>query len=135
MLKFKKDISKFFDYFDLDPEARAEKFQETLHETVRFSEKIKDQIMNGSEEEREELQVFLDELQEKIEIEKNKLYEKIGISEKDLQAYLKDKNNFSEEEWQAMENMKDYITETTFPETKKPKKIKTGSKKAKWIQS
>jgi len=135
MLKFQKDISKFFDYFDLDPEARAEKFQETLEETVRFSEKIRDKIINGSEEEREELQVFLDELQSKIENEKNKLFEKIGVSEEDLQSFLKDKNNFSEEEWNAMQDMKDYITEETFPESKKPKKIKKGSNKTKWIQS
>ena len=135
MLKFKKDISKFFDFFELEPEARAEKFQETLEETVKFSEKIKDKIINGSEEEREELKAFLSELQEKIENEKGKLFEKIGISEGDLQDYLKDKNNFSEEDWHAMEQMKDYISETTFPDSKKTKKVKTSSKKTKWIQS
>lgn len=133
MAKLKEDLSKFFDYFNLEPEARVEKFQEALQETVRFSEKIKDKIINGSEEEREELQEFLLEFQGQIEEEKNKLFEKIGISEEDLQKYLLDKNNFSEEEWQSMENVKDHITDTVFPEAKKTKKVKTRSKN--WIQS
>jgi len=136
MLKLKEEFSDLFGFFDLDEEARAEKFQETINQTVRFSEKVKEKIANGTQEEKEELQDLLEEMQEKIEQEKTQLFEKIGISEEDLSNFLSDKNNFSEEEWRAMQEMKSYVAENQ-PQPKVPvKKVKKHKKsKTQWIQS
>ncbi|NGX33996.1 MAG: hypothetical protein K1060chlam1_00341 [Candidatus Anoxychlamydiales bacterium] len=134
MLKLQQEISSIFDFFDLEEEAKLEKFQETLESAIKFSEKIKDRIANGTEEERKELQAFLNEMQEKIENEKNKVFEKIGVSEEDLQTFLNDQNNFTEEEWNSMQSMKDYLKQTIIPSEEKPK-IKRKKSKTKWIQS
>jgi len=135
MLKLKKEFTELFSFFDLDDEAKTKRFQEVLEETMRFSEKIKDRIANGSEEEREELKVFLDELQVKIEEEKNKMFQKIGISEDELKEFLNNRENFSDEEWRSMTEVKDYMKQSINPMEKKPKKIKTKKSKTKWIQS
>ncbi len=134
MLKLKQEFSNIFDFFDLDEEARADKFQKTLEDTIRFSEKIKDRIANGTEEERKELQSFLNDMQEKIEEEKNNVFKKIGISEEELQGFINDKKNFSEEEWSSMQAMKTYLKETITPDAEKPK-VKRKKIKTKWIQS
>lgn len=132
MLKLKEEFFQIFDFLNPgDEEIKFEKFQETLEQTVKFSEKIKDKLINGTKEEKEELEAFLKEMQEKVESEKNKLFQKIGISENDLKAFINNKENFSEEEWNSMQEMKVYVEDTIDPAKKnKVKKMKT-----KWLQS
>jgi len=133
MLNLKEEFSSLFDFFNQNDEIKMEKFKETLEETVRFSEKLKDKLISGTKEEKEELHEFLQEMQTKIEEEKNKMFQKIGVSEEDLKTFLTNKDNFSESEWSAMQEMKNYIQETIEQPAVKSKKIKKS--KTKWIQS
>ncbi|NGX30337.1 MAG: hypothetical protein K940chlam4_01183 [Candidatus Anoxychlamydiales bacterium] len=133
MLKLKQEFPEIFDFFELDDEARVEKFHEILSQIARFSEKIQDRILHGTEEDNRDLQDFLKEMQEKVENEKAKVFEKVGISEDQFKEFLNDKNNFSEEDWAAMQEMKTYLKETTMPVASK--KIKRKKSKTKWIQS
>lgn len=133
MLKLKEEFSGLFEFFKNADSIKMEDMKETLEETIRFSEKLKDRLINGTKEEKEELHEFLQEMQAKIEEEKNKLFQKIGVSEEDLKAFISNKENFSEEEWGAMQDMKHYVQETIEPEKNKPKKINRS--KTQWIQS
>ncbi|NGX48553.1 MAG: hypothetical protein K940chlam5_00141 [Candidatus Anoxychlamydiales bacterium] len=135
MLKLKQEFPEIFDFFELDDEARVGKFEEILSQIARFSEKIQDRILNGTEEENGELQDFLKDMQEKVENEKAKVFEKVGVSEEQFKEFLNDKNNFSEEDWASMQEMKGYLKETVMPNVPKINKIKRKKSKTKWIQS
>lgn len=135
MLKLKDEFSELFDVFNQDEDVKFEKFKDTLEETVKFSEKLKDTFLNGTEEEKQELQEFLEDMQSKIENEKNKLFQKMGISEEELKAFVTNKDNFSETEWNAMQEMKNYLQEVIDPSEKEPKRVKKHRSKTKWIQS
>lgn len=135
MLKLKQEFPEIFDFFELDDQERIEKFQEILSQIARFSEKIQDRILNGTKEETDELQEFLREIQDKVQEEKSKLFEKIGISEDDFKDFLNDKNNFSEEDWSSMQEMKGYLKDNVIPTAQKSKKVKKHKSKTKWIQS
>jgi len=135
MLKLKQEFPEIFEFFELDDQARIEKFQEILSQIARFSEKIQDRILNGTEEDNRELQDFLKDMQEKVEKEKSKVFEKVGISEEQFKEFLNDKNNFSEEDWASMQEMKSYLKETVMPTLPKTNKIKRKKSKTKWIQS
>lgn len=133
MLKFKEEFSEIVEFFNTGEEINLGKFKAALEEAIKFSEKLKDKIIHGTQEEKEELKDFLQEMQTKIEDEKNKLFQKIGISEEELKAYIGNKDNFSETEWSAMQEMKSYIKENVESITNEHKKAK--KTKAKWLQS
>ncbi|NGX32385.1 MAG: hypothetical protein K1060chlam4_00428, partial [Candidatus Anoxychlamydiales bacterium] len=126
---------EIFDFFELDDEARVEKFEEILSQIARFSEKIQDRILNGTEEDNKDLQDFLKDMQEKVENEKAKVFEKVGVSEEQFKEFLNDKSNFSEEDWASMQEMKGYLKETIMPNVPKINKIKRKKSRTKWIQS
>ena len=135
MLKLKQEFPEIFDFFELDDEARVEKFEEILSQIARFSEKIQDRILNGTEEDNKDLQDFLKDMQEKVENEKAKVFEKVGVSEEQFKEFLNDKSNFSEEDWASMQEMKGYLKETIMPNVPKINKIKRKKSRTKWIQS
>ena len=132
MLELKDEFLDLFDFFNQDEEIKIEKFKETLERTVEFSEKVKDVFINGTKEEKEQLQEFLSQMQEKIETQKNKMFEKMGVSEEELKEFITNQENFSESEWSSMQGVKDYVQETVGED--KPQVRRKKSKTA-WIQS
>jgi hypothetical protein len=135
MSKLKEDFSEIFDFFNMDENERIEKFEKVLTKIASFADKVQDKIQNGSKEENEELQKTLKEIQEKVEEEKVKLFQKIGISEDDLKTFLMDKNNFSQEEWQSMQEIKDYLKINMGEKPENKEKVKVKKSKTQWIQS
>ncbi|MFA6118442.1 MAG: hypothetical protein WCT85_03035 [Parachlamydiales bacterium] len=135
MTNLKQEFSKLFDFFSLDDNERAEKFVDVINEIVKFSEKMQEEIVKGSDEERKEIQEFLDKLKVQVEEEKSKLFEKMGISEDALKEYISNKENFSDEEWTVMQEMKKQVKEELDPKSEKPKKINKKRSNKTWIQS
>ncbi|EKE03129.1 MAG: hypothetical protein ACD_20C00252G0002 [uncultured bacterium] len=132
MLKLKEEFERLFDFFNKD-EVKVENFKETLEGTVRLSEKLKDKLIYGTKEEKEEIQEFIKEMSEKVEEEKNKLFQKIGVSEEELKTFLSNKNNFSETEWNTMQDVKKYITSNA--EEHKPETKPKNKSHKQWLQS
>ncbi len=138
MVKLKEELPNFLDFFDQEDDVKVEKFEEAINEAMKFSEIMQDKAANGSEEEKKQIQEYLDDMRAKLEEEKNKLFEKIGISQEELKAFIENKDNFTEEEWQSMQQVKQYVKDQAEDALKvnnntvKPKRRKA---KANWIQS
>jgi hypothetical protein len=60
----------------------------------------------------------------------------MGISEEELKAFITNKENFSEQEWKAMQEMKKYIQGAIEPPPEdKPTKVKRKKSRLNWMQS
>ena len=141
MASLKEKFSEFFNMFEDVEKIDAEKIKATLESSMKFSQLLQDKMVSGTEEEKKELQEFLQEMQAKIEEEKKKIFEKIGMSENELISYLENKENFTDEQWRAMQDMKKELMETVMPgggemleKTQKVEKLKNKKLKTQWVQ-
>jgi Asp-tRNA(Asn)/Glu-tRNA(Gln) amidotransferase C subunit len=127
------DISKLINLSDEDN--KIEKFSESLEDVLKFADNIQNKILNGSEEDRQEIEKYLENVKTQVEKEKNKLFEMIGVSEDELQEFINNKENFSEEEWNAMQEVKSLVKDALGEKEKINKPTLRKRKKAAWIQS
>ncbi|NGX56152.1 MAG: hypothetical protein K1060chlam5_00387 [Candidatus Anoxychlamydiales bacterium] len=137
MVKLKENIPDITGLLNIeDSDEKMEKFSETLEDVLKFSDNLQHKIVNGSEEDRKEIEKYLEKMKEKVEEEKNKLFKMIGISEEELMEFINNKENFSEEEWRSMQEVKDLVKDAMKDPSKENKpRPKSKRVKANWIQS
>ena len=139
MSSLKQDIPKVLDFFDLDSRGKAEQFSSILRFSMQLADKIKEKLVYGKEEEKQEIFELIEDLKNKVKQETKKICTDLGLSEEDLFFFMNNPNNFSEEEWNIMKEAKDFVEKEGYslPQEKKtsPKKRKKRSKKSQWIQS
>jgi len=135
MLKLKQEFSELFEFFNVGEQPTMKNFEAMLEKAFKFSQKLQDKLLNGTEEEKKELQEFMQEMQKKVEAEKEKLFEKIGITENDIKDFLSSKENFSDAEWNAIQEVKKTTQKEDSTEKEKASKINKFKSKTKWIQS
>lgn len=136
----KEKYSEIIGFFELDSEEKKAAFSEILAKSLQFSEEMKDKMLHGTDEERNEVEEILAEMRGKISEETSKICSEIGISEEELPSYLANPNNFSDAEWGVMQ---DSIAESEKVGITPAPKVQRAPAKAKkmrvtksyWIQS
>lgn len=134
-MSIKEQLPNILEFFDLDDEAKQANFQQALQESFIFSEKLKNMIFNGTEEQRDEIYTLLDEIKQRAETQLEHICSKLNVSQEELQALVFNPENFSQEEWAAIQEVRQYVdTQAKSTQEKKPKKRKK-LKRSDWVQS
>lgn len=89
----------FGDINDITPE----KMESLVKESIKAFEKVITQLNSSDEKEREEAKKAAEKLRDTLEKHSRKAMESINMSAKELEAFTSNPNNFSPEEWEAMQ--------------------------------
>ncbi len=92
----------FGDINDITPE----KMESLVKESIKAFEKVITQLNSSDEKEREEAKKAAEKLRDTLEKHSRKAMESINMSSKELEAFTSNPNNFSAEEWEAMQQAK-----------------------------
>jgi hypothetical protein len=118
--------------------------EETVHHIIRIFMKLKEQLESNNPEIRKAAAEDLKTLQVTLQKEADKAAKETGLSPDELKEYMQTKQNFSDQEWDAIKRAEKELTEyeselkKTPIETKKPPSKKSNKKpppKSKWISS
>jgi hypothetical protein len=134
----REEFVEILSFFNLEASEKKERFAEMLAKSLEFSEKMRDKLVNGTTEEKNEVEEILAEMKEHISLETNKICDAVGVSAEELPAYLSNPSNFSSDEWTTVRDTLQEAEMAGVPiarpsPAKKVKKIK--STKMNWIQS
>lgn len=105
------DLEEIFSYFSLSAEEKSEKFDSIINESMKLSEKIKDKLANGTDSEKKEMEQLLMRMAEKVQSETDRICQDIGVSKEELVAFAQNPDNFSKEEWEAIQEAQNYVKE------------------------
>lgn len=138
----KNNIEKLEDLFKNISTLSPEQVEDVVHQFVKVFEQLVTKMQTGSEKDKEEAFAQAESLRNTLEAQASKILEDSGFSYKEIQEYASNKENFSEEEWKAMqaakaelEEYQNHLTETGFSEETPKKKTPRRIKKAAWIPS
>ena len=137
----KEEYKDLFGFFDKDPKEKAENFAQTLQQSLEFSEKMKEKLLKGTEEEKKEVMSLLEELKEQLASQTKDILNQVGLSEEELNAYMENSENFSPEEWNTIQDVRKYVEDLAKKAAPHPLEEKEEVKKAKkiakqyWMQS
>ena len=87
-------------------ELTPEKMEMLVSESIKTFEQILGQMNSGSEEEKKEAVKAAERLRENLEKQAQKAVDKLKISTDELEAFASNPDNFSEEEWEALQRAK-----------------------------
>jgi len=141
-----EEFRKIMSFFSLDPDKKVEELDNVFKNSIQFFDKFKHILESGTPEEKAEIMNEIMQLQEKLQQETQRMCAETGLSEEQLREYAQNKDNFSNDEWDSIQDAKKQLEKQAdelsdmLPHTKKPsseqsKKPKTGSKKKKWVKS
>jgi hypothetical protein len=121
-----------------------EKLEAIVNESLSTFENIMTRMLSSNLDEREQALKEANALRETLEKEATKAMAQTGLTEKQLDEFISDPNNFSPEEWSALQKAKEEFThyeedlkkEGLISEENSPvKKKKVKKAKSNWIQS
>ena len=125
-------------------EITPEKMDTLISESIHTFEQILEKLNSGSEEEKEVAMEHAKRLRQQLETQAEKALGNLKVSSEELEAYANNKENFTEEEWEALRKAKeelssyqDHIKESketiSIGESEKKDPKKPRAKAAKWI--
>lgn len=125
-------------------ELTPEKMDTLISESIHTFEQILEKLNSGSEEEKEVAMEYAKRLRQQLETQAEKALGELKVSSEELEEYANNKENFTEEEWEALRKAKeelasyqDHIKESkeaiSIEEVEKKDPKKPRAKAAKWI--
>lgn len=143
------EFGRLMDFFKLDPEERAERFEEVFANSAEFFEKLNYILKNGTPEEKQKMVQELQQLQGVVQEETSKLVDASGMSEEELKNFADDPSNFTPEHWEMIQKarqsiqsdaseaskMLNFRPEHSKPPSEAPKKKPKGPGKSGWVKS
>lgn len=128
----------FNDMTDISPE----KMEALVRESVIAFEEIIKQLQSDDEKQRDEAHKTAEKLRDTLEKQSIKALEAISMDAEELEAFTNNPENFSPEEWEALQKAKKDMASFQQEMTKKgvlpngePVKTNKKKKKAPWIVS
>ncbi len=116
------------DISDLTPE----KMDKLVKESIGAFEELVNLMNNGSEEDKKKAMEGAEKLRENLEKQAEKAVEQLKISTDELDTFIENPDNFSEEEWEALQKAKgdlDSFKSTLFQKDEPKKESVKGNKK------
>jgi hypothetical protein len=106
------DFKRMMDYFHQTIEGKPINLEELCGESLQFFEKVRHAIENGTDKEKEEAMLLMSEMYKKLVSECKQLTEKTGMSEEQIMGFAENPNNFSQEQWQMLQDTRHHMTRT-----------------------
>lgn len=100
------EFERIMGFFDLSPEEKEGRLKEVFEDSVEYFERFKHVMVSGTKEEKEEAVKKVMLLKQKIAEESQNVCEKTGMTPEQLSAYSNNPKNFSEDQWNAIEEAK-----------------------------
>ncbi|MCP5509232.1 MAG: hypothetical protein H7A39_02335 [Chlamydiales bacterium] len=143
------EFEKIMKFFSMDQKERSSHFSEVFEKSAEFFEKFNHVMKEGSLEDKQRMIAELQELQRVVQEETEKLTNMTGMSEEELKAFAENKNNFTPEQWEMVQQTRSRIQKDTTEvsnliqfnepgseQSHKPKKPKNiAKKKTDWLKS
>ncbi|MDN3508422.1 MAG: hypothetical protein P0S93_00050 [Candidatus Neptunochlamydia sp.] len=105
------EFDRIMEFFNLSAEEKERRLQQVFEDSVEYFERFKYVMMNGTSEEKQEGVKKVMILKRKIEEETKRVCDKTGLTPEQLAAYSNDPKNFSQEQWNAIEEAKKKLDE------------------------
>ncbi len=141
------ELKKIIEFFEMEPEEKSEHLEDVFSNTVEFFDRFKYTLENGSAEEKKQVVEDVLKLQEKLQIQTDEMCKSMDMSEDELKEFAQNPENFTEEEWEAIQDAKIKLESQAHDigdlvhfkgsadSEKKPKKTGKKSKSKKWVKS
>lgn len=123
------EFERIMEFFDLSAEEKEVRLKEVFEDSVEYFERFKYVMLNGTPEEKKKAVERVMILKKKIEEETQRVCEKTGMTPDQLAAYSNDPENFTEEQWAAIEESKKKL-DSGVNDLKKEAQAKAGNKTA-----
>jgi hypothetical protein len=101
-----EELKRIMKFFELDAENKAEHLQDVFKDTVEFFNRFKHTLEEGTAEEKKEIIDEVLSLQEKLQLQTDQMCESMEMSEEELKMFAENPENFTEEEWQTIQDAK-----------------------------
>jgi hypothetical protein len=135
----KDNIKKLEELFKQISHLSPDQVQGVVQEFVQTFEELIEQMQSANEKEREEAFAMAEQLRGSLEEQANKVLADSGLSYRELQNFANNPNNFSEDEWKALESAKaelnSYQTSLMDKGQSEKKKAPRKMPKSAWIHS
>jgi hypothetical protein len=148
----KDEFNRLMKLFHEASEGKTPNLEEIFSQSLEFFEHLKEQIANGSPEDKKEALRMMSEMYAQMVSESKRISERSGMTEEQLAAFAENPANFSPEQWNAIQASKEKImhaghdlaktidatnkkdaSAANHPEKKHPKDKK--HKKSDWLRS
>lgn len=143
------EYEKLMAFFDESNEEKDKKLDLIFHESMRFFEKYKHILKDGTENERLAMKKKMEALRGKIAQENKRNKEQLGLSSEEIKHLAKDPKNFSQSQWEFIQKAQQQIAHEKEEHTKlqnvrkeerqkslkHKKKKRSASRKSNWLKS
>ena len=106
------DFKRMMDYFHQTVEGKPLNLEELCNESMQFFEKVRHAVEHGTEKEKGDAAQLMSEMYKKLVVECKQLTEKTGMSEEQIMNFSENPHNFSQEQWQILQETRQNMTRT-----------------------
>lgn len=111
-------VQKLVSFFQNIEQGKKVNLNEVVKEYLLFFEELKERLQSATPEEKRQLFLIMNDIYAKMLAESQKLAQRSGLSEEQLLQLAENPNNFSQEQWELLQNTKKSLTETSRDITK-----------------
>lgn len=143
------EYEKLMAFFNESNEEKDKKLDMIFHESMRFFEKYKHVLQEGTENERLAMKKKMEALRGKIAEENKRNREQLGLSSEEIRHLAKDPKNFSPAQWEFIQKAQNQIAhekeehskmlnirkEERQKSLKNKKKKRSPPRKSNWLKS
>lgn len=99
-------IQRLMAFFRSIEEGKAVNLHEVVREYLAFFEELKERLKSAGPEEKKQLFFLMNEMYTKMLAESQKIAQRSGLTEEQLLQLSENPNNFSQEQWQLLQETK-----------------------------
>lgn len=107
----KDDFNRLLKLFHEGAEGKLSNLEEVFSQSLEFFKHLKEQMQKGTPEEKQEAIKMMAELYGQMMAETKKITEKSGLTEDQLLNFAENPANFTPEQWKAIQDSKQKISE------------------------
>ena len=150
-----EEFKRLITLFQEAAEGKPVQLEEVFKHSLQVFEQMKQELTNGSQEDRVEAMRLMSEMYQQMKIASKRIAETSGLTEEQLVSYAENPSNFTPEQWKTIQASKEQIVhagsdlakilshpvktgshEKKPPQEKVPKGSKDKlSKKSQWMKS
>ncbi|MEM8628977.1 MAG: hypothetical protein AAGF04_02750 [Chlamydiota bacterium] len=105
----KEKIEKLEKLYQEMDELTPENMETLVAESLHAFEQILEKLQSGSDAEKEQAQKYADQLKTQLEKQAEEAVSALKISHEELEAFTNNRENFSDEEWEALSQAKEEL--------------------------
>lgn len=107
----KDEFDRLLKLFREGAEGKLANFEEVFAQSLGFFNELKEQMQNGSPEDKQEAVKMMGELYAQMMKATKEITEKSGLSEDQLLSYAENPDNFTPDQWRAIQESRQKISQ------------------------